>query len=339
MKPPVLPAALPGWQDAVLGVELDAAIEWRLRLDDSMDTEHAMSVRLEFEHWLQASPAHFDAWSRLDSGLDRTMGPLRSALAGPDGGLRNSLLHPERMRRRFMRRALALGAAGSGLVWLAHRQVPLPNLLADLGTGTAQRQRHTLPDGSDILLDARSRIDLAFDGRQRLVHLLAGAIQVRTGTDAARPFLVATAQGQVQALGTEFMVRQETGASQVLVQRDRVRVRAQFGGQVDLQAGQGVRFRADGIDAIRTDMQGDSAWQDGLLEVNDRALPEVIDALRAYYPGVLRVSPAVAEIRVSGVFPLDDPMRALRALAHTTPIEVRRYTPWVTLVHHKEELS
>ncbi|QDQ88815.1 DUF4880 domain-containing protein [Alcaligenaceae bacterium SJ-26] len=339
MTQPVPLEVIPERRDAVAGTVLDTAIEWRLRLDDSVDTEQASNVRRQFEHWLHASPAHLDAWALLDSGLGRTMGPLRTALTGSDGTLRNSLLHPERMRRRFMRRALALGAVGSGLAWFVHRQVPLPNLLADLGTGTAQRSQHTLPDGTEILLDARSRVDLRFDGRQRLVHLLAGAIQVRTGADMTRPFLVATAQGQVQALGTEFMVRQETGASQVLVQRDRVQVQALSGRQVDLQAGQGVRFRADGIDAVRTDMQGDSAWQDGLLEVNDRALPEVIDTLRAYYPGVLRVSPAVAGIRVSGVFPLDDPMRALRALAHTAPIEVRRYTPWVMLVQRKDELS
>lgn len=40
-----------------------------------------------------------------------------------------------------------------------------------------------------------------------------------------------------------------------------------------------------------------SAWEDGFLEVHDRPLEEVIAALRAYRPGLLRVSAAAGRLR------------------------------------------
>ncbi|MFP3541432.1 FecR domain-containing protein, partial [Pseudomonas sp. SIMBA_044] len=44
----------------------------------------------------------------------------------------------------------------------------------DLSTGTAQRERISLPDGSSLLLNARSAADLNFDGRKRDIELLSG---------------------------------------------------------------------------------------------------------------------------------------------------------------------
>jgi transmembrane sensor len=54
--------------------------------------------------------------------------------------------------------------------------------------------------------------------------------------------------------------------------------------------------------------------------------------LRDYRPGVLRVEPRAAQIRISGVFSLDDTERTLRVLAETQPVRVNTRTPyWVTI--------
>ncbi len=64
----------------------------------------------------------------------------------------------------------------------------------------------------------------------------------------------------------------------------------------------------------------------------DEPLEAVIDALRPYRSGLIRVAPSVRELRVQGVYPLDDPYRALTALAETLPIRVQHYGPWLTLI-------
>ncbi|MCS5514721.1 hypothetical protein NWF32_01095 [Pseudomonas qingdaonensis] len=73
------------------------------------------------------------------------------------------------------------------------------------------------------------------------------------------------------------------------------------------------------------------AWMEGRLEVDDASLGSVIDALRPYRYGVLRVSPAAAQLRVFGVFPLDDSDRALQSLAQVLPISVEAFGP-ITLI-------
>jgi transmembrane sensor len=47
------------------------------------------------------------------------------------------------------------------------------------------------------------------------------------------------------------------------------------------------------------------------------------------------VAPEVRDLRVQGVFPLDDPDRVFSALAETLPIRVNRYSPWLTLIGAK----
>ncbi|CPK22023.1 signal transduction protein [Bordetella pertussis] len=50
--------------------------------------------------------------------------------------------------------------------------------------------------------------------------------------------------------------------------------------------------------------------------------------LARYRLGVIRVDPAVAGLRLSGVFPLDDAERALAAVRQSLPIEIRRHTAY-----------
>ncbi|MNT98684.1 fec operon regulator FecR [compost metagenome] len=52
--------------------------------------------------------------------------------------------------------------------------------------------------------------------------------------------------------------------------------------------------------------------------------------------GVIRVDPAVAPLRLSGVFPLDDAERALKALEPALPITVTRHTQYWLQVGPRE---
>ena len=71
---------------------------------------------------------------------------------------------------------------------------------------------------------------------------------------------------------------------------------------------------------------------DGVLVARDMRLDEFVAEFDRQRHGVLRCDPAVAALRISGVFPLDDSERALAALARTLPVQVIYRTRWwVTL--------
>ena len=75
------------------------------------------------------------------------------------------------------------------------------------------------------------------------------------------------------------------------------------------------------------------AWTRGLLKVNDQPLSEVLQTLASYRHGMLRFDPqALQNLRVSGVFKLDDTAAALSSLADNLPIQVEYFTDLLVVV-------
>lgn len=305
------------------------AIAWavRLRSGDAAEAE-----RSAFSAWRRADPRHEAAAARLEQALG-VFGTLPTAPT-PRLGVRRTLLAlPE--RRRLLRNTLALAILGAGSGLLLHRHTPMQTLLAVLSTGTGERRQFPLPDGSRLWLNARSAVDLAFDNEARRLHLRAGELIVEVARDPRRPFIVYSEEGAVQALGTRFLVRQEAGSTLVAVLHSAVRIEPAEGGEGaadTLAEGRSARFDSRRIHPETLPPRAITAWEDGFIEVHDRPLEEVVAALRPYRPGLLRLSPDAARLRVTGSFPLDDSERTLAALAETLPIAIRRRTDyWIAI--------
>jgi transmembrane sensor len=189
-----------------------------------------------------------------------------------------------------------------------------------------------LSDGSQMLLDARSRVQLDFAGAARNVRLLEGAITVSVAHDPNRPFIVTTDQGTVRALGTRFMVRQQARRSLVVVHEHEVEVETLAKTRAVVGAGMGARFDDSRVDSPRSELLADAAWETGWIAVRNRPLAEVVAALRPYRSGILRVSMAAGGLLVTGQFPLDDSEATLNALEQSMPVSIRRITPWLVTI-------
>jgi transmembrane sensor len=100
------------------------------------------------------------------------------------------------------------------------------------------------------------------------------------------------------------------------------------GAVLTLKPGYWARFNTHGVFDSGQARGGESDWTRGLLNVNNRSLAEVVESLKPYYRGVLNVAPQVAALRVSGIFPLDDPRHALNMLASILPIRLNYTTDY-----------
>jgi transmembrane sensor len=304
----------------------DRAIGFWVKLSsgEATDADHAACAA-----WRAADPAHEHAWARLQQGLIQSVGRLESVMKNEHRALRRTLVRPA--RRRVLLNAAALAGAAAAGGWVANRITPLVNLTADLGTATGERRTYTLPDGSLLTLDARSRVDLDFTADARNVRLLEGALVVQPRTGFSGMFAVHTAHGQVRSAGAGCMVRLEEEASLAVALQSSVEVLPRDASPLMLAMGQGARFGAAWADRPQA-MEDAASWREGWLKVRDQPLGEIAAALASYRTGVLRVSPQAARLAVSGLYPLDDTDRALSALEHTLPITVSRYTRWLTLI-------
>ncbi|MFD1693615.1 FecR domain-containing protein [Azotobacter chroococcum] len=171
---------------ARLSPEEIAAIEW---LAQQRSGRMSAAERQRFERWLAESERHRGAWERLQRRLD-------SAFAGvaeqPADLARNTLLSAGTSRRQALRGALVLAGLGLGGLGLTRPGMPLDGLVADLSTATGERRRFVLTDGSSVLLNAQSRVDVDFGGGRRRLQLRRGALLAEVTADARRPFVVET---------------------------------------------------------------------------------------------------------------------------------------------------
>nr|WP_189660243.1 FecR domain-containing protein [Pseudomonas mosselii] len=303
---------------------LEAAATWYVQLNDG-DADTARTQA--WQAWLAASPAHAEAWARVEK-LQRQWStvPRQAALAG---------LGAAQAQRREVLKVLGLLLAVGGGTWVASEQVPYRALLAQQRTGSGERRSLRLDDGSQLELNVDTALDVRFDAQVRAIQLYRGEILISTARDAARrPFIVHTDNGSVRALGTQFNVRQTAQQTQVGVLQSAVEIRPQrHPDQVlRLDAGQQAGFDRDVIGRTRTLPADSAAWVQGMLSVNDWRLGDFIAELGRYRPGLLRCAPSIQGMRISGSFAIDDTDIALANLPKSLPVKVRylsRY--WVSV--------
>ncbi|HEY9271580.1 FecR domain-containing protein, partial [Achromobacter sp.] len=232
--------------------------------------------------------------------------------------------------------AAALFGAGGLLAW---RILPVEQMaagyLADYRMGTGERRELLLADGTLLWLDSASAVDVTVDAGGRHITVHAGEILIDTERAAADlpPLRVTTLHGTVRPLGTRFIVNRQDASTRVAVLRHAVELQpAGAGASLVLQAGeQGVletsAARHEGAVTGEPD-----AWTRGLLIVDDMQLGDFVAQLDRYRPGRLSCDEAVAALRVSGAFPIDDTDRALAAVERALPVRISRFTRYYTRV-------
>lgn len=318
---------------------LDESAEWLMRLHDSGATE---ADRAACERWRQADPQHALAWERAERLLGK-LGGLPAALAMP--ALDRPRSHRAQRRAAVARLAALLAVAPAGwLAWQAWHVADQRGWGADLRTATGERRTEHLADGSRLLLDTASAVDIRFDGALRLLTLRQGTISIETAADTAtprRPFVVDTAHGRLRALGTRFTVRQEGGRAdggpvRLAVTEGAVEVtlRGAASPALVVQAGQQTVLRAGEVTAPQPLQPEATAWTHGMLMADAMPLAAFCAELSRYRPGLLQCAPEVRALRVSGSFPLGDTDRTLTMLASTYPVDVqtRMRGYWITVV-------
>ncbi|MHC1481656.1 DUF4880 domain-containing protein [Frateuria aurantia] len=310
---------------------LRQAIAWKTQLQSG---DASAAQHLAFEQWLAEDPAHRRAWQRVGRTLDQLLSPWRGkpASVSPELMALKSALARQPSRRRLLKGALAFAGMSLAAGACLQRERPLSQWTADLGTETAERRRFSLPDGSEALLNARSAADTDFSGGQRRLSLRAGAIllKVRPGIPVMR---LNHRQLEVDSFGGRLLLSEVRGQTTVAAIEQDLQLRLPAAAEsFRLPQGKSACVRDGAIHLTSDDPLALAAWQHGLLEVDQRPLAEVVDALRPYRTGFLRVAPEVAALQVLGIYPLDDVDRTLGLLASTLPIRVHRYSALWTLI-------
>lgn len=308
---------------------LEEAADWLIRMSESelSDTERA-----EWECWKVSTPERSRAWSRAQL-LQTKLGGLPPSLA------MSALDRPSSPERRAALGKLAMILAILPAGWGSWKLADSQQWSADYHTAVGQQRELTLADGSKITLNTDTAIDVLFDANQRLIHLREGEILVQTAPDIspmARPFLVSTRQGRVQALGTRFTVRELQPRTHLVVLEGAVKVELAENRQstpLIVNAGQRTDFSSHTFGQLSVADRYVGAWTQGMLMADKMRLADFVAELTRYRRGFVRLDPALADLRISGAYPISDSQRTLNMLAQTYPILVSGHLNgyWVML--------
>ncbi|OWT73562.1 MULTISPECIES: FecR domain-containing protein [unclassified Achromobacter] len=305
----------------------ERAVQWLLELQAPDVTPATVAA---WRAWRAEDSRHELAWQRIESvngRLTHLASPHNAAIAR--AALAPSRQHEGAGRRHALKAVLLLAGAG-GVAWSAREYVPWRAWTADYRTAVGERRTLVLADGSELILNTDSAVDVRFDDAQRLVRLLAGEILVRTANawSSTPPFVVETAQGTTLAMGPRYAVRLEDGATDVSVLLGAVRIqpaRSAAHARV-VPAGHRVRYSTT---AVTGDVPVDDtavAWSEGYIVARSMRLGDFIDELARYSMDPLSCDPDIADLRVSGSFPVADIGRVLDTLSMTLGVRIKTRT-------------
>jgi transmembrane sensor len=271
------------------------AATWIIRRDAGFTAQE----QDEFFEWLSADPRHAEAYASLQAIFRRLdvmveWRPLHAREPNPD------LLAAPRARFRRGRALAWLGglaavlAVGCGL-WFARPAVPSsPPVRLAAGDAARSAERHTLEDGSVVVLNRGAQVLVRFEPGRRVLDLVMGEAYFQVAEDPARPFVVRVGGTAVTAVGTEFNIALSAQRLEVLVTKGRVRVDppAPAGSVADasplpdertLDAGQALVVAAGApaspwiVEAYTPQrVEQRLAWKDDLVDFHALPLSEVI---------------------------------------------------------------
>ncbi len=162
-------------------------------------------------------------------------------------------------------------------------------------TANAERATITLPDGSTVLLNVASRLEVPVDyDRGNRTLRLEGEAFFTVSHHQGRPFTVIAGPSTTRVLGTSFLVRHyvtDTAAT-VAVRDGRVMVQSQV-----LAATQQVTVSTNGSSSVRAASANRFSFVSGVLVFSGMQLYEAIPQLNRWYDADIRLSDSTLAVR------------------------------------------
>jgi transmembrane sensor len=311
------------------------AIEWLMTLQEEVVSE---DTRQTWNNWRRAHPDHELAWTTVEA--------FGARLRGLDSPLAHATLaSSSTIDRRQVLKGMAVLLLAGGTAWTLKSEPALLAWNADKRTGFNDRASIELADGTRVELNTGSAIDIRFSSKEHLIRLIEGEILISPpkGSRAennshTRPLIVQTGQGRILAQDARFSVRDFSSEGRSV---SRVSV---FEGTCEVQpaqtrapgkpllAGQQALFNQDRMETPGRAVETSTAWSRGMIIAQDMPLATFLEELGRYRRGRLACDPRLANLKVSGTYPLANTDQILDALASTLPLKVRRVTGyWVVL--------
>jgi len=312
------------------------ARRWFLAMQNNPSRRQQMACN----KWRKSYPAHEEAWCAIESVWQDTAVPGQ-LLAEKEADILSgylAVMDKNKVRKTYRRRIASASMLCILLMILVVGgwQNPswIQNLSADQVAMKGERREVILGDGSKVLLDADSALNVDFTPAARRVHLLRGGAWFDV-VPSETPFIVETDMGNIRVLGTQFDVRLQEQAGVVTLVRGSVAVSNNAHPEpIVIKPGQQVMFNQHGVETpVSVNTQDATAWQNGRYIFYRARLADVVHEVERYRKGWIVIpSGDLADQRVTGSFSLDDTDKALESLQASVGFNMYRKTDYLVVI-------
>ncbi|WP_312932175.1 FecR family protein [Pseudomonas sp.] len=301
------------------------AIQWSLRLQAQ---PRDSSLFAQCEHWRAQHPEHECAWQRVQT-LSGELNAQFRALPVSAVAVEALEQSTQRLNRRQALKLLSSLAVVGSAAWFARDIPAVQHWRADYATGVGQRGSFRLADGTRLQLNTDSAVDQHFTDQRRLIRLARGEMLVEAGAQPAfGPLQVQSAHGLFETLAGRFVVRQDDHQTRLSVSAGHVLMRLANARTVEVRAGQQYRVSATQAMLVEHPDMDPDAWVEGLIVTRGMRLADFLAEVARYRRGQVACANDVADLRLSGVYRLQDTDRLLAVLTQTLPVQVQYRTRW-----------
>tara|TARA_R110000744_G_scaffold67191_5_gene137068 strand:+ start:121 stop:1173 length:1053 start_codon:yes stop_codon:yes gene_type:complete len=302
------------------------ASDWIARIErDELTT----AEKAELNNWLVISPEHEKQLIRLSQLWD-TMSEIgeRSSIEEQSTRKLEKRTFFGHLFTQFTYKTAVLASLIIAIPFLFYLQTMLENTSKNgqYFTQIGEQKNIILTDGSEILLNTNSMVEVSYSREQRNITLLHGEANFGVAPDKSRPFTVKAGSGDIRALGTNFSVRLDGNLVNVLISHGTVRVRAkeklnevpktdQTGyrsrNEVIVGAGNNVVFDDYEVESVERESDKSIAkklyWRKGFLSFDDEPLSDVIAELSRYTNlNIVIADASIQSMKVGGFYPIDN---------------------------------
>jgi len=211
---------------------------------------------------------------------------------------------------------------GTTVLGLSAGQKLLSTTMLSAETAKGQTYRFTLPDGTDVWLNADSKLTFpsAFDGKDRKISLTGEAF-FQVVHNAKQPFKVESNGQSVRDIGTAFNIKAyaDEPLTKTTIIEGKAEVTFQDKNSGQLVHGQQAVLKDKDLKIINVNADDEIAWKNGLFVFRSEPIGDIMKRVARWYNvEVVFENPSLAHTRFSGTISRYEHISKLLDILQTT---------------------
>ena len=242
---------------------------------------------LEFQIWIKENIEHKKAFEKVEM--------LQSLYLSLPSDIKSKIsqeVHRNIKSRNSLRKSNFLKFAAS-VIFIIGASLFGINEYMNFGikhtyTSNQEIKNIVLPDGSKVILDAKTKLDIKYFSDKREINIIEGKALFDVTSNPNKPFIVNANMIKVEVLGTNFEVKNEIDKIVVDVINGKVKVEQnknnEFQQLAILTKGKHISFDKQSKKVILKDIDINNiaSWKDGILFFQDYSLEKAINKKKKY---------------------------------------------------------